>query len=589
MSQTNEQKDIPSSSSSANVTGGVTGIQIPTRRLFDNTSDESDVSLDNDDKTGAETDGSSSSRGCLKNDRSRKDQAGNLTVRTVRAPQQVSWSFGAKPATPHSQPPAGLKKVPAFPVTSSISQAGSSSSTPATRKSSLVGGRGSASSSGHTSPSPSVSESPARNAGCSSSGESNPDRSLATPPLPPALKHSGKDGHYRGQRSMSLGGPAHEMLMSQLGARQGNTVDCSPGEGDKVCLLVDQTRFLVSQRLLTSKPDTMLGRMFSMRASCGDLGADLVSPNDRDEFEVADGMAAPCFRAILDYYQSGTMRCPSSVSVSELREACDYLLVPFNAQTVKCQNLHALLHELSNEGAREQFSQFLEEIILPQLVASTEHGERECHLVVLLDDDVVDWDDEYPPQMGEETTHVVYSTHLYKFFKYAENRDCAKQVLKERGLKKIRLGMEGYPTHKEKIKKRFNKAEVIYNYVQRPFVHCSWEKEEARSRHVDFACPIVKSKSNPSLAAAASDPLPQPAPLQQQHRVAVFGEGAPLAAQNRFDEPPFAQPIINQGMQLQPQQMQNNAMLGVVVQQQQHNQPLHSPPVNFQRNDRDED
>lgn len=33
-------------------------------------------------------------------------------------------------------------------------------------------------------------------------------------------------------------------------------------------------------------------------------------------------------------------------------------------------------------------------------------------------------------------------------------------------------------------------------------------QEEARSRHVDFACPIVKSKSNPSLAAAASDPLP---------------------------------------------------------------------------------
>lgn len=83
------------------------------------------------------------------------------------------------------------------------------------------------------------------------------------------------------------------------------------------------------------------------------------------------------------------------------------------------------------------------------------------------------------------------------------------QILKERELKKIRLGMEGYPTHKEKIKCRLNRKEVIYNYVQRPFLHCSWEKEEARSRHVDFACPIVKSKSNPSLASAASDPLPQ--------------------------------------------------------------------------------
>jgi BTB/POZ domain-containing protein 10 len=43
---------------------------------------------------------------------------------------------------------------------------------------------------------------------------------------------------------------------------------------------------------------------------------------------------------------------------------------------------------------------------------------------------------------------------LYRFFKYVENRDVAKMVMKERGLKKIRLGTEGYPTHKEKIKRR---------------------------------------------------------------------------------------------------------------------------------------
>ena len=38
---------------------------------------------------------------------------------------------------------------------------------------------------------------------------------------------------------------------------------------------------------------------------------------------------------------------------------------------------------------------------------------------------------------------VIYNTHMYRFFKYIENRDVAKQVLKERGLKKIRLGIEG--------------------------------------------------------------------------------------------------------------------------------------------------
>ncbi|KAG7230434.1 hypothetical protein INR49_024543 [Caranx melampygus] len=110
------------------------------------------------------------------------------------------------------------------------------------------------------------------------------------------------------------------------------------------------------------------------------------------------------------------------------------------------------------------------------MVASAQSGERECHIVVLTDDDVVDWDEEYPPQMGEEYSQIIYSTKLYRFFKYIENRDVAKSVLKERGLKKIRLGIE------EKVKKRpGGRPEVIYNYVQRPFIRMSWEKEEGKA------------------------------------------------------------------------------------------------------------
>lgn len=105
--------------------------------------------------------------------------------------------------------------------------------------------------------------------------------------------------------------------------------------------------------------------------------------------------------------------------------------------------LGGLLHELSNEGARCQFEVFLEELILPLMVNSAQRGDRECHIVVLLDDDTVDWDDQYPPQMGEEYSQTVNSTAMYRFFKYIENRDVAKQVLKDRGLKKIRLGIEG--------------------------------------------------------------------------------------------------------------------------------------------------
>ncbi|XP_053740998.1 BTB/POZ domain-containing protein 10-like isoform X1 [Synchiropus splendidus] len=272
-----------------------------------------------------------------------------------------------------------------------------------------------------------------------------------------------------------------------------------PRAGERVTLIVDNTRFVVDPGIFTAQPNTMLGRMFGS-------GRDnnFTRPNDKGEFEVADGISSTVFRAILDYYKSGIIRCPDGVSIPELREACDYLCISFSYSTIKCRDLSALMHELSNDGARLQFESYLEEMVLPLMVASAQSGERECHVVVLTDDDVVDWDEEYPPQMGEEYSQIIYSTKLYRFFKYIENRDVAKSVLKERGLKKIRLGIEGYPTYKEKVKRRpGGRPEVIYNYVQRPFIRMSWEKEEGKSRHVDFQC--VKSKSITNLAAAAAD------------------------------------------------------------------------------------
>lgn len=44
------------------------------------------------------------------------------------------------------------------------------------------------------------------------------------------------------------------------------------------------------------------------------------------------------------------------------------------------------------------------------MVNSAQRGDRECHVVVLLDDDSVDWDEEYPPQMGEEYSQSKYNT-----------------------------------------------------------------------------------------------------------------------------------------------------------------------------------
>lgn len=305
------------------------------------------------------------------------------------------------------------------------------------------------------------------------------------------------------EHSCSLGNVCTDSCMSQSSSVM-PAANQNFSSDERVTLVVENTRFVVDPALFAAHTDTMLGRMFG-----SSLENNFTRPNERGEYEVAEGISATVFRAVMEYYKTGVIRCPPSVSVPELREACDYLLIPFNASTVRCHNLRGLLHELSNEGARQQFEKFLEELILPGMVACAQRGDRECHIVVLLDDDIVDWDEEHPPQMGEEYSQIVYSTALYRFFKYIENRDVAKTVLKERGLKKIRLGIEGYPTYKEKVKCRpGGRAEVIYNYVQRPFLRMSWEKEEAKSRHVDFQC--VKSKSITNLAAAAADGALEP-------------------------------------------------------------------------------
>ncbi|XP_069879981.1 BTB/POZ domain-containing protein KCTD20 isoform X2 [Dipodomys merriami] len=270
---------------------------------------------------------------------------------------------------------------------------------------------------------------------------------------------------------------------------------------EKVTLLVDGTRFVVNPQIFTAHPDTMLGRMFGPGREYN-----FTRPNEKGEYEIAEGISATVFRTVLDYYKTGIISCPDGISIPDLRDTCDYLCINFDFNTIRCQDLSALLHELSNDGAHKQFDHYLEELIVPIMVGCAKKGERECHIVVLTDEDSVDWDEDHPPPMGEEYSQILYSSKLYRFFKYIENRDVAKTVLKERGLKNIRIGIEGYPTCKEKIKRRpGGRSEVIYNYVQRPFIQMSWEKEEGKSRHVDFQC--VRSKSLTNLAAAGEGVL----------------------------------------------------------------------------------
>ncbi len=35
-------------------------------------------------------------------------------------------------------------------------------------------------------------------------------------------------------------------------------------------------------------------------------------------------------------------------------------------------------------------------------IPPSQKGERECQIVILMEDDIIDWDGQYPPSMGEE-------------------------------------------------------------------------------------------------------------------------------------------------------------------------------------------
>jgi hypothetical protein len=105
-----------------------------------------------------------------------------------------------------------------------------------------------------------------------------------------------------------------------------------------VTLIVDEVKFNVDIETIKQYPNTMLGRMFSSTLEPN-------RPNERGEYEVAYGISSSIFRAILDYYKHGVIECPGNVNIQELKHACDYLLIPFNGNTIRSHNLADLLNE----------------------------------------------------------------------------------------------------------------------------------------------------------------------------------------------------------------------------------------------------
>ena len=104
-----------------------------------------------------------------------------------------------------------------------------------------------------------------------------------------------------------------------------------------ITLIVDDTRFGVDPEIFKQHPNTMLGRMFSTMLEN--------KPNENGEYSVAYGVSSPIFKAILDFYKHGIIKCPPNVSIKELKEACDYLLIPFDGNTIRSYDLRSLLNE----------------------------------------------------------------------------------------------------------------------------------------------------------------------------------------------------------------------------------------------------
>lgn len=98
----------------------------------------------------------------------------------------------------------------------------------------------------------------------------------------PKSKHSTDDSQSRSSQQKKV---QEQTIVS---SNNGNV-----NLADRVTLVVDETRFVIDPQLFRAHPNTMLGRMFS-----SSWETSLVS-NERGEYELAKGISATIFRALL--------------------------------------------------------------------------------------------------------------------------------------------------------------------------------------------------------------------------------------------------------------------------------------------------
>jgi hypothetical protein len=138
-------------------------------------------------------------------------------------------------------------------------------------------------------------------------------------------------------RAAMAAGFCTTLSSGSTGGSSGSTTTTTT-TNSQITLIVDETRFVVDPDIFKQHSNTMLGRMFSSTTFEN-------KPNEKGEFSVAYGISSTIFRAILDFYKHGVIKCPPNVSIRELKEACDYLLIPFDGNTIRSYDLRALLNE----------------------------------------------------------------------------------------------------------------------------------------------------------------------------------------------------------------------------------------------------
>jgi len=95
--------------------------------------------------------------------------------------------------------------------------------------------------------------------------------------------------------SSSTGGVSPSLIRNHMPRNQrANNIEII---SERITLIVDDTRFVVDPSLFALHPDTMLGRMFGPGASSG--ASSITRPNDKGEYEVAEGISANVFAAVL--------------------------------------------------------------------------------------------------------------------------------------------------------------------------------------------------------------------------------------------------------------------------------------------------